>query len=68
MFGLVAGAIVGGLLVYVGRVRAGRPVDGMVREMMDNVNWQEMLGLGVAAIGLARRIGSLADAPDVTGE
>ena len=68
MFGLVLGAAVGGLLVYFGRVRAGRPAAGMVREIVDNVNWQEMLGLGVAAIGLARRIGSLADAPDSAEE
>ena len=65
MFGLVAGAAVGGLLVFMGRVRAGRPVDGMVKGMVDTINWQEVLGLGVAAIGLARRIGSMADVPDL---
>jgi hypothetical protein len=66
MFGLVAGAAVGGLLVYLGRVRAGRQVDGMMKEIATGLNWQEVLGLGVAAIGLARRIGSLAEAPDIT--
>lgn len=64
MFGLVVGAAVGGLLVFMGRVRAGRPAEGMLKEMVDGINWQEILGLGVAAIGLARRIGSLADAPE----
>ena len=66
MFGLVAGAAAGGLLVYLGRVRAGRPVEGMLKEMVSGINWQEVLGLGVAAIGLAKRIGSLAETPDST--
>jgi len=66
MFGLVAGAAVGGLMVFMGRVRAGRKVEGMLKDVLNGINWQEMLGLGVAAIGLAKRIGSLAEAPDST--
>jgi hypothetical protein len=64
MFGLVAGATLGGLLVLMGRVRAGRRVEGLLKEMVDGLNWQEVLGLSVAAIGIAKRIGSLVEAPD----
>jgi hypothetical protein len=67
MFGLVAGAAVGGLFVLMRRVQAGRPIDGMLKDMADGLNWQEVLGLGVAAIGLAKRIGTLVEAPG-TGE
>ena len=61
MLGLVGGALVGGLAVLLSRMRTGQEPGDAVREVSKDINWAELLSLGIAAIGLARRIGSLSE-------
>lgn len=61
MLGLVAGAAAGGLTVLLMRVRAGRPAGKAARALLDEINWRELFALGIAAVGIAKRIGGLSE-------
>ena len=64
MFSLVAGAAVGGASVLLNRMKNGQSAGEATQGLTKDINWPELLSLGIAAIGLARRIGALSESSD----
>jgi hypothetical protein len=64
MLGLVSGAALGGIAVLYMRMRDGQSGSEATRALAKDINWAELLSLGIAAIGLARRIGALSESSE----
>ncbi len=64
MLGLVAGAALGGVIVLLKRMQNGQSAREATQGLTKGINWPELLSLGIAAIGLARRIGALSESSD----
>ena len=67
MLGMVTGAALGGLAVLYTRMRDGQSGSEATRALAKDINWAELLSLGIAAIGLARRISSLSEFTEDAG-
>ena len=64
MLGLISGAVLGGIAVLFSRIRNGEEGSDAAKALAKDINWAELLSLGIAAIGLARRIGALSESPE----
>jgi hypothetical protein len=68
MLGLISGAVLGGLAVLYARMREGQAGTDAAKALAKDINWAELLSLGIAAIGLARRISALSETPEGADE
>lgn len=61
VLGMVAGAALGGLAVFIMRMRGTRAEQESVRQAVSNLSWSEIFSIAVAAIALARRVAALSE-------
>ena len=63
IFGVVAGAAVGGVAIMLTRLRDQRGDQSVTKAVAQNLNWAELFSILAVAVALARRIGQLIEVP-----
>ena len=66
MFGMLLGAAIGGAVVLAARMKTVRAQPPTLVQPKPSVDWVDLLNIGAAAFGIARRISALVENPELT--